>query len=212
MAAEKYPKESPVIIRTLHGSFEGLTREEKRVYGNGYKYRVTDPFKYWEGTEEEIDALELAAKRAEIERFADDGVDDGAGVGEGAGAVSVIVSADGVTIGEVLVSDTEISEAGPSDDVLYIRVPEGFLTDGSSSAPDIVTTSWLFHDYLYATHQFTSGQECTRQKADEIMITMLKRNGHKMYARFLSFAFRMNPFMVFSRSWRKSGERGANFY
>ncbi len=50
-----------------------------------------------------------------------------------------------------------------------ICVPIGFLTDGSSGGPDY-GSSWLFHDYLYACHKFTTGQDCSRMEADQLMV------------------------------------------
>lgn len=35
-----------------------------------------------------------------------------------------------------------------------IIVPPGFLTDGSSKSPDL-GKSWIFHDWLYATHHWS---------------------------------------------------------
>lgn len=160
------------MIRTLNGSIERLSNEEREQYGHGYKYKVTDEYKYWEGVLEEI------------ERFA-----------------------DSETSSDESSDPYSISDAEFPPDVRHICVPKGFLSDGSSGTPDI-TFAWVFHDYLYATHRFTSGQECTRKEADDLMVTILKRNGHKFYGSLAAAAFYMNPFWVFSRAWNKSGARG----
>ena len=49
-----------------------------------------------------------------------------------------------------------------------INVKKGFLTDGSTCSLD-------FHDYLYATHKFSTGEDCTREEADQVMLTILER-------------------------------------
>ena len=45
--------------------------------------------------------------------------------------------------------------------------PAGFLTDGPEAGA-ARGTSWLYHDYLYATHAFSSGGGCTRAEADQV--------------------------------------------
>jgi len=91
-----------------------------------------------------------------------------------------------------------------------IEVPEGFLTDGSSGAPDY-GRSWLFHDYLYATHEFTSGQVCTRKEADNVMERVLQHEKLGWYCWLFVRASKLNPFWVFSRAWTRSGQRGPEF-
>lgn len=91
-----------------------------------------------------------------------------------------------------------------------IVVPKDFLTDGSSGGPDY-GRSWLFHDYLYATHQFTSGQECTRKEADRVMERVLRHENIGWYCWAFVKVSKINPFWLFSRAWRKSGGRGAEF-
>lgn len=88
-----------------------------------------------------------------------------------------------------------------------VEVPKGFLTDGSSGAPDY-GRSWLFHDYLYATHKFTSGQACTRQEADDVMERVLRHEKLGWYCWLFVRASNLNPFWIFSRAWKNSGRRG----
>jgi len=89
----------------------------------------------------------------------------------------------------------------------YVEVPRGFLTDGSSGGPDY-GNSWIFHDYLYATHCFTSGQSCTRQQADSVMEAVLRNERLNIYCWGFVKLAKLNPFWLFSRAWKSSGRRG----
>jgi len=91
-----------------------------------------------------------------------------------------------------------------------IVVPRGFLTDGSSGGPDC-GASWVFHDYLYATHAFTSGEPCTREEADAVMSSVLAHEGRYGYCRVFVKLSWLNPFWLFSSAWEKSGTRGPEF-
>jgi hypothetical protein len=91
-----------------------------------------------------------------------------------------------------------------------IKIPVNFLTDGATCAPDY-TYAWLFHDYLYATHSFLDGSECTRQEADDIMYDILRNDRLFLYAWAFRKLSRMNIFWAFSRAWQNSGRRGACF-
>jgi len=88
-----------------------------------------------------------------------------------------------------------------------VEVPRGFITDGSSGGPDY-GTSWLFHDYLYASHKFTSGQKCTRKNADEVMRKVLKSERLYIYCWIFAQLARINPLYKFSKAWTNSGKRG----
>lgn len=90
-----------------------------------------------------------------------------------------------------------------------IVIPKGFLSDGSSGGPDI-GFSWLFHDYLYATHKI-GDRECTRKEADNIMATILKWERAPIYRKVFVIISRINPFWLFSKAWKESGKRGAEF-
>jgi len=91
-----------------------------------------------------------------------------------------------------------------------VVVPVGFLTDGSSGGPDY-GRSWLIHDYLYSTHQFTTGGKCTRNEADKIMEKILSHEGLKFYRLVFFIVVKINPCCVFSNTWNSSGDRGAMF-
>ena len=91
-----------------------------------------------------------------------------------------------------------------------VVVPTGFLTDGSTGGPDY-GRSWLFHDWLYSTHQFTSGQKCTRQQADEVMRQVLRHENLEVYMLFFCKLSLWNPFWAFTRAWAESGDRGPQF-
>jgi Protein of unknown function (DUF1353) len=91
-----------------------------------------------------------------------------------------------------------------------VVVPVGFLTDGCSGGPDY-GRSWLIHDYLYSTHQFTTGEECTRREADKIMEKILSHEGLMLYRLSFFIVINVNPCCVFSNAWNSSGDRGVIF-
>ena len=105
-----------------------------------------------------------------------------------------------------------------------IKIPDGFLTDGSTSTPDI-GVSWLFHDYLYAVHCFTdltcskTSISCVREMADDIMYALAeyefnktKSSIHWFFAAGIKLATYLNPFYALSKAWKSSGSRGAEFF
>jgi len=91
-----------------------------------------------------------------------------------------------------------------------LTIPAGFLTDGSTYGPDL-GTSWLYHDYLYATHKFSSGEACSRAEADQVMIDILKNDRMFVYAKVVNGLTSTNPFWLFSSYWKKSHARGAEY-
>lgn len=91
-----------------------------------------------------------------------------------------------------------------------VVVPPGFLTDGSTGGPDY-GSSWIFHDYLYATHHFEDGIECTREEADEIMVNILLNERLTWYMSVVALATKYNILWKFSRAWKNSYKRGAEF-
>lgn len=97
-----------------------------------------------------------------------------------------------------------------SDGSCSITIPVGFLTDGSSGGPD-VGVAWLFHDYLYATHMFSDGTQCTREDADSIMADILRADNMLNYHRIFVWLYTWNLCYCFSRAWASSGKRGPNF-
>jgi hypothetical protein len=102
----------------------------------------------------------------------------------------------------------------------HILVEEGFLTDGATGGPDW-GKSWLFHDYLYATHCFSDGKECERVEADRVMQNVIKQEKEEgkilksIYASCFKWTVSQlsywNPFWCFSRAWESSGARGAEY-
>ena len=91
-----------------------------------------------------------------------------------------------------------------------IIVPVGFLTDGCSGGPDF-GRSWLFHDWLYATHKFSSGQLCSRKEADEVMENILNHENQDTYQALFTSVSDMDPISLFSEAWESSWERGPEF-
>lgn len=92
---------------------------------------------------------------------------------------------------------------------ITVTVPPGFLTDGSSGGPDY-GTSWIFHDWLYATHRFDE-RECTREEADRVMSTVLGKEKLSWYLSAFNLLSYFNPMWAFSRAWYSSGERGPEY-
>ena len=100
-----------------------------------------------------------------------------------------------------------------------IEIPEGFLTDGSTCSPDF-GTGWIFHDYLYSTHEFCDSKCCERCQADQVMINILRNTGYNslastyyasLYSSTVSLISCYNPFYTFSAAWESSGVRGPEF-
>jgi len=105
------------------------------------------------------------------------------------------------------------------DDNNYINVPAGFLTDGSTFSPDF-GNGFIFHDYLYSTHEFSNGEECERVQADRVMLNILRNTRYEsrfagfyaaMYGGVVSMVSYYNPPYAFSSAWASSGERGPEF-
>jgi len=92
-----------------------------------------------------------------------------------------------------------------------IIIPRGFLTDGSTYSPD-TGYSWIFHDYLYATHQFSSGQHCDRAEADNVMKQILNSERRDTFKCIFTVLSSLNPFWSFSRPWKTSGKAGVCIY
>ncbi len=92
----------------------------------------------------------------------------------------------------------------------HVNIPINFLTDGSSGGPDY-GWSWLFHDYLYATHEFTSGEKCTRTEADNLMNKILQNERLGIYRWLFMKVSWLNIFWLFSKAWDSSGKRGPTF-
>ena len=104
----------------------------------------------------------------------------------------------------------------------YITVPIGFLTDGASSIGPDTGCSWIFHDYLYATHKFSDGRDCSREAADQVMVNILHQeaqDAEKTYQRLFYMGYKTvvswityyNVFSAFSSAWESSGARGCLF-
>ena len=88
-----------------------------------------------------------------------------------------------------------------------INVEKGFLTDGSTCSLDF-GSAWLFHDYLYAMHKFSTGEDCTREEADQVMQTILERE-NLGYKSLILKTFKWC--CCFRRAWSRSGLRGPQY-
>lgn len=92
-----------------------------------------------------------------------------------------------------------------------IEVPVEFLTDGASGPIPDWGHAWIYHDWLYATHKFSSGEECSRREADNVMAEVLKQENLNLYRLAFRILTRMNFLCLFSRAWKNSGHRGPEF-
>lgn len=91
-----------------------------------------------------------------------------------------------------------------------IKIPKGFLTDGASGGPDY-GYSWLFHDWLYASHCFSNDRECKREQADQVMKLILQNDRMTWYCWLFNLLSSWNIFCLFSKAWDSSGKRGPEF-
>lgn len=98
-----------------------------------------------------------------------------------------------------------------NEELFQIIVPTGFLSDGASSIAPDWSHAWLFHDYLYATHSFTSGQKCSRKQADDVMIQILRHNHLHFYEKIFKALARSNFLWRFSKAWDKCEKCGPEF-
>lgn len=105
-----------------------------------------------------------------------------------------------------------LNESIYNDGETTITVPKGFLTDGSSGPTPDWGRSWLFHDWLYAVQKIDNGNKITRDQADAIYKRILIFENLNFASWLACKLFKLNPFWVWSRAWRRSGERGAKFY
>lgn len=108
-----------------------------------------------------------------------------------------------------------------------VLIPDGFLTDGNSGGPDY-GLSWLFHDFLYATHVIENRWRdppaiisCTREEADALMSAILELESItdpdlKWFARWFEWGFTWastwNILWAFSKVWESSGTRGPEYF
>lgn len=136
------------------------------------------------------------------------------------------------TVGIYKITFTMEWSDGRTDECKVV-IPHNFLTDGADVAPD-VGISWLFHDYLYATHRvtkrkfncargtnikFVEGKKnidenniaISRKEADEIMSEILKYEKEWEFKIGFDVVSECNFAGLFARSWEKSGKRGAEF-
>lgn len=90
-------------------------------------------------------------------------------------------------------------------------VPDDFLTDGASGCAPDYGAAWVFHDWLYATHRFDSGQDCSRETADKLMIEMLRAEKRPFFACLVKRLSERDLCCCFGDAWEKSGTRGPEF-
>ena len=87
-----------------------------------------------------------------------------------------------------------------------VTVPTGFLTDGATCGPDL-GGAFVYHDYLYSTHTFDDGSPCTRQEADALMASVLRKDGLNVYAAVFEWIASLDVFCAFSIAWSSTHRR-----
>ena len=101
-----------------------------------------------------------------------------------------------------------------------VYVPLGFLCDGNSGGPDDMFGKdwWVYHDLLYATHEWLGPLDCTRQQADDLMDEFIRNEAPEALKKKCSCAglvieliADIDPWGLFSKAWEESGKRGALF-
>jgi hypothetical protein len=103
-----------------------------------------------------------------------------------------------------------LDESQYQDSNVTITVPTGFLTDGSSGPFPDWGRAWLFHDWLYASHRFDD-RPCTRQEADKILLKLIRHDNFYYASWLFCKLVQLNPFYIWTRAWKKSGEHGPQF-
>lgn len=94
---------------------------------------------------------------------------------------------------------------------ILVHVQKGFLSDGNSGGPDY-GSAWLYHDYLYASHKFDSGEDCTRVQADDLMAEIMEfERNSVIYTKIFILVSKLNFLGLLSRAWRRSGNRGVEY-
>jgi len=91
-----------------------------------------------------------------------------------------------------------------------LTIPRGFLTDGSTGGPDW-GCSWVYHDYLYCSHGYNSGERIDRRDADRLMSIILKTERRPIYRAVFRFLSKLNPFRLFSKAWINGGIQGPQY-
>ena len=98
-----------------------------------------------------------------------------------------------------------------------VTVPNGFVCDGASNfikkidIPRDMGFYWVIHDWLYATHTFDDGTECTRKDADAIIPRCLIREWQTLLIpfRFLLSMIYLAPSNTRpQKAYENSGKRG----
>eukprot|EP01129_Flabellula_baltica_P017216 TRINITY_DN9478_c0_g1_i1.p1 TRINITY_DN9478_c0_g1~~TRINITY_DN9478_c0_g1_i1.p1 ORF type:complete len:158 (-),score=25.50 TRINITY_DN9478_c0_g1_i1:75-548(-) len=97
-----------------------------------------------------------------------------------------------------------------TEDVQRIEVPTDFLTDGNSGWFDR-GVAWIFHDWLYATHEMVPGVAAEKAFADELLLAIQTARGQFPLVVWMHKVALGFP-VVSEQSWESSGERGPEFY
>jgi hypothetical protein len=106
---------------------------------------------------------------------------------------------------------TGLSKFENTKNDLTITIPTGFLTDGSSGPVPDWGRAWLFHDWLYAKHEFDNEVSCTRREADKIMANILHYDNFHFVHWLIFKIASWDIFKLWSRAWERSGSLGPQF-
>lgn len=124
-----------------------------------------------------------------------------------------IINSKSVSTYSLVVTDTYEYHDNIKD--IHITVNPGFLSNGCNVLPDIDSSSWIVHDYLYATHEYDNDMTCSQYEADHIMYDILCYENTwttKIVAFLYKIAITLNPFYLFTKAWNSSGSRGPEYF
>ena len=96
-------------------------------------------------------------------------------------------------------SHVTTSESSYKREDRTIKIPSGYLTY-ILPCVEGYENSWVFYDYLYTTHMFTSGQYCSRQQANSVIEEIVSLN-NSAKCWILMNLIKFDLFWIFSRSW-----------
>jgi S1-C subfamily serine protease len=116
--------------------------------------------------------------------------------------------------------ELEVYTSAEKDVKRTIIVPAGEVFDGDSMAKrmhgngtdwDSKNNAWVYHDYLYRTHQFLDRSVCTRKIADDVMYLYLKKYDELPTYGFVLDSMDWAADSILEKSYKNSfGDGGVN--
>jgi len=71
-----------------------------------------------------------------------------------------------------------------NDDIFWVKIPKGFVSDGDSYVSDVCLTSSIFHDWIYKIHRQCIGEavEALDANMDVVYIHIDRNDCDRIYA------------------------------